>query len=153
MKFSKFLLGLLMVGFFSYQPALSITANPIDKLFEFIGKIIWPVSPYQNVYIRCNETYCELICGGTGSDICTWESGFNNPCIDCSEWGLVASNANVDEMHNHAVNQIQLNNHNGSYSNHIIYGDMTYYRTVTWEYIEEADEHKIVVKVTYYEEE
>ncbi|GAB1370096.1 hypothetical protein MASR1M45_01540 [Candidatus Kapaibacterium sp.] len=127
-------------------------AGILQDFLDFFKKIpIWPVTPnYGEVYIREHVDRCQLYCDGGGYLECTWENGFND-CNCCYVERVVASNANIDQMKEHAESQINLGINNGSYSSQIIHQGVIYYRTVVWEYDELLEGHNINITVTHEE--
>lgn len=111
-------------------------------------------SPYfEDVYIDCRENACWLECHGTGWDICDWSTAFND-CRGCLGLKMtVALDADVDEMREHALTEIIVNdNLNGTYTSNIIQSDGDqYYRTVEWEADTTLDEFTMTITIGYYD--
>lgn len=89
-------------------------------------------SYFWDVRIECDSPeVCWLYCYGLGGPTrCNFLDALEN-CGDCGD--SFYSEAHGDEMHDHAIDEINDDNIEGSYnSNIIIDGDRLIYRTVDW---------------------
>lgn len=103
---------------------------------------------YHRVYVACHMFKCRLHCNNYGgSKECTWGEGFND-CRGCLDFDDLFVEARGEEMYDYALDQIELGNFNGTYTNNIINSPSgTFYRTVEWEYTAGTDETEISITI------
>lgn len=86
---------------------------------------------YKTVHIECNESGCFLVCRDPiGPDICTWAGA--TWCEGCQEEKTLFQTASGQELYDYAKDQINNNVLTGTYTNNLVAGPKTYYRTITW---------------------